>query len=498
MLKFTTQDIHRRYAPSECDRRIYLRELGIEGLPPSEFEQVLMRLGQRYEAQHLATFPKAVDLRSLDRDKRFRQTIALVKADCDALYQPLLKAETTLDGVVCEMVGEPDFLLREGPRYFIRDVKMARRVEEDNHPEILLQLQFYGWLFEQVFGFPPVRLEALNGKGEIVVVPFANEAVLHEIRDLIRLKQLAQEPYEPVGWTKCNACEFRGHCWPSAEAAKDVALVYDVDQSLATELHRQGVPSIPDLIERYDEGSLGELKRPWGSRLQKVGKKAGMILRRAKVLLDKTEVVLQSPRIPHFDHYVMFDLEGMPPHLDELDNIYLWGMQVFGKTQGEFMPAVANSGDNGDREGWSQFLANAEKVFRLFGDIPFVHWHHYERTHLDAYVQRYGDPAGIAARVRSNLLDLLPITRESVLLPLCSYSLKEVEKYVAFKRSQTEYGGSWSMAKYIEATETRDNALRKKLIDEILVYNREDLAATWAVFDWLRRKTVSFPRLQVL
>ena len=35
--------------------------------------------------------------------------------------------------------------------------------------------------------------------------------------------------------------------------------------------------------------------------------------------------------IPMRDNYIMFDLEGMPPHLDELEKIYLWGMQVYGK-----------------------------------------------------------------------------------------------------------------------------------------------------------------------
>jgi hypothetical protein len=128
----------------------------------------------------------------------------------------------------------------------------------------------------------------------------------------------------------------------------------------------------------------------------------------------------------------MFDLEGMPPHLDEFDKIYLWGMQVFGKIQGKFMPAISGFGDDGDHEGWKQFLTNAQSIFQQFGDIPFIHWHHYEKTHLDDYVERYGDPEGIAARVRRNLLDLLPIARDSVLLPLSSYSLKEVEKYVGF------------------------------------------------------------------
>lgn len=75
------------------------------------------------------------------------------------------------------------------------------------------------------------------------------------------------------------------------------------------------------------------------------------------------------------------------------------------------------------------------------------------------------------------------------MLPLPSFSLKVIEQYVGFKRKQDEYGGQWAMAKFIEATETRDDARRKELMDEILAYNQEDLEATWAVFTWLQSKT---------
>jgi predicted RecB family nuclease len=249
MLRLTAQDFYCRHTPSECDLRVVLREKGIGEAPPSEFEQVIMRLGKRHEEQHLATFPQFVDLRSVDREKRFEQTQTLVKAGSDVIYQPVLKALLSLDGRECEVIGEPDFLIRADGRYIIRDVKMARRIEKDSHPEILLQLQLYCWLYEQVFGAPPARLEVLNGKSEIVPVTTNHSAVLAEFRTLINLKQLAEAPYEPVGWTKCGACGFRDHCWPKAESEQDVSLVYDIDQSLARELHKQGVSNIPSFLE---------------------------------------------------------------------------------------------------------------------------------------------------------------------------------------------------------------------------------------------------------
>ena len=91
--------------------------------------------------------------------------------------------------------------------------------------------------------------------------------------------------------------------------------------------------------------------------------------------------------------------------------------------------------------------------------------------------------------MKRNLLDLLPITYESVALPVSSYGLKAVEQLAGYERQLEEYGGEWSMARYIEAMETRDEAVRAEIMDEILAYNREDLEATWAVMGWLQNFT---------
>jgi predicted RecB family nuclease len=44
------------------------------------------------------------------------------------------------------------------------------------------------------------------------------------------------------------------------------------------------------------------------------------------------------------------------------------------------------------------------------------------------------------------------------------------------------------MAQFILATETEDEAERNARMAEIPKCNEEDLAATWAVFEWLRGK----------
>ena len=407
------------------------------------------------------------------------------------IYQGEFAVDTVVGGMPVTIVGRPDFLILDGDGYLIRDSKLSRQVDEDHHKEIMLQLQLYGWLFEQTVGTPAKRLQVHTGKGDIVDVPYDGGCCCtvrtHEDR---RIEAARSRTVRACGLDKvwCRMRILRPLLATGRGERQDVSLVMEVDQGLARELNAAGVKSATQLLASFDVQRLSGFTRPWGERQQRVGKKAEKILVYADVLISGNERMLGAIAIPAHDNYVMFDLEGMPPHLDDLEKIYLWGMQVYGKRPSAFMGVTAGFGPNGDQEGWAAFLDAAQNLFADYGDIPFVHWHHYEKTHINQYIARYGDPDGTAARVLRNLLDLLPVTKNAIALPLPSYSLKVVEEYVGYKRTQDEYGGTWAMAQFILATETDDEAERNARMAEILKYNEEDLAATWAVFEWLRGK----------
>jgi len=488
-MKLAASHIYQYYRPTKCNLRITLREKGVKEGPASPFEEVLETLGQRHEKNHLMQFPSFVDLSKGNVSERTKQTKEAIQSETPVIYHGLLKASTVINGISCEVIGEPDYLLREEQAYIIQDSKLSRRITEKDHPEIFLQMCLYGWLFRQNFGVSPKSLQVHAGTGEIVEISFdeGNNA-LSALKEILTYRQVDSEPYSPVGWSKCNSCCFFEYCWPKAEGKQDVAIVFGIDQNLAISLRNEGVETIPQLIESFDEQKLNEFKRPYGKGMRKVGKNASSILRMANAIMSEKETILQEPDIPESSNYVMFDLEGLPPYLDEIEKIYLWGLQIFGESPSEFMAATAGTGSDGDQQGWNDFLEKAKSVFQKHGDIPFVHWHHYERNFLDKYIERFGDKGGIAMRVRENLVDLLPITRNSIALPVPSYSLKVIEKYVGFERSQDEYGGNWAMAKYIEAIEMEDENQRQEILDQILIYNKEDLEATWAVFQWLKSK----------
>jgi uncharacterized protein len=488
-MRLIASDFITHQRPHPCDLRVWLRHCGEPQREPTEYEEVLHRLGERHERKHLASLGKCADFSGLPEDERIKKTLAAVAARASVLYQPSFRVRHMFGTTKVEILGVPDFLILDGDGYIIRDAKMARHIDEENHPEILLQVQLYGWLYEKSCGAPPKALQVFSGMKEIVAVPYdGGVSALAALERLLAVKQQETEAYEPVGWSKCGTCGYNERCWNKAERNGDVALVSYIDQSLARTLNGMGIRTRRELLDSFDFVRLSELQRPLGTKEQRVGKKAERILLFAEAMEKREEKMLAHPAMPHLPNYAMFDLEGMPPHLDELDKIYMWGVQVFGEKPSEFMPAVSGFGPNGDKEGWLDFLENARRAFALHGDIPFVHWASYEKTYLLKYIQRHGDADGVAARVIANLLDLFTITKESIVLPVPSFSLKVIEQYVGYKRKLPEGNGQWAMAKFIEATETCDEAKRKELMEEILAYNQEDLEATWAVFKWLKTK----------
>lgn len=488
-MKLATQNIYDFYYPSQCERRLFYRFNREEEIPPGPFEQVIFRLGKRHEETHIKSLGEYFNVLELPRDQQIKKTEELIQGNMPIIYQGVLSVTEKIKDSEIELIGIPDIMIYNNSSYTIRDCKLARHADDKRHPEILAQLQVYGYLYEKTTRMKPTKLEAFLGDSSIVEVPYDDGvSAIKIIRELLDIITLPEVPYSPVGWSKCQDCGFSRICWDTSVKNNDVALVYDVDQNLARVFRAEGILTIEQLLEKYNEASLSELKRPWGNSLRKVGNSAKSIILHARAMKEKKNILLEKVALPDSPNLVMFDIEGFPPYLDELEKIYLWGLRIYGEKPSPFMPAVSPIEPDGDQKGWKGFLINCQTIFKEYGNIPFIHWHSYEKTKVKLYIERYGDPKGIAQRVLDNLVDLLPLTKKTMILSEPSYSLKVVEQFTEFKRTQDEYGGTWAMAKYIEAVETEDREAKREIIDQILKYNEEDLESMWAVLKWLKEK----------
>jgi predicted RecB family nuclease len=171
-------------ASSPCARRVALRYRGVKESSRTEFDDLLARLGASHETAHLQSLSGVKNLEGLDDASQERETLAAIRAGIPAIYQARFRVSLDLDGEPSDLVGLPDFLIRDGDGYIIRDSKLARRVE-GRHPEIALQLQLYGWLYEKVVGKPPVGLQVHSGSGDLINVPYdGGTAALEFLRHL--------------------------------------------------------------------------------------------------------------------------------------------------------------------------------------------------------------------------------------------------------------------------------------------------------------------------
>lgn len=478
----TADDVFALHRPSPCKRRVFLKANRPElAASPSDYDRMIMTLGQEHEAAHLASLPPAQRPRYRPGDLAAGAdaTRALVKEGADVIYQGVLLSEQA------GLAGIPDFLIRRGSSYVIRDAKLALNL--DSHPEVPAQLSLYARAFQDSFSVAPAGTEVVLGDGEIAET---KEVAVTELASRIAaLKDASGEPDEAVGWSKCQECAFFGHCWQEADKRRDPAVIYGVDQGMRNALVSIGVDTYDKLVE-MPVAELTILQRSWGKGSRKVGSTlAGKVQHQVKCILSGRVDILQEPEMPPDGPCVWFDIEA-DPHDEGLENrVYLWGClgDLRDGTEPEYWGAVADQGDEGDRQAWFDFLAHCRQMLNELGDVPFVHYSHYEKTWVRKYAERWGDPDGTAARVQSLLWDVQKKAITGyVCLPVPSYGLKAVEKCAGFKRTQDDYGGLWSIVRYREGVRASSDEERRSIGEDILRYNREDCEAMRYILDWLR------------
>jgi hypothetical protein len=63
-------------------------------------------------------------------------------------------------------------------------------------------------------------------------------------------------------------------------------------------------------------------------------------------------------------------LEGVPPDLEGVEEIFLWGMKVCGSATSQFQYSCTLPGESDDAATWFAFLDLAKQIFCKFSITP--------------------------------------------------------------------------------------------------------------------------------
>lgn len=457
-----------------CPHRVYLNAHEDPGKkrPLSQFLDLLFRRGSLHEKEVVARFEVSKP-EGVTHKKRFKSTLELMRRGEDLIYQGML--------IVEEHKGIPDLLKKVSVpsglgthSYIPIDIKSGKGYESNANNAANkiygIQLAFYARLLEAVQGVYPQQAIIINITGdEIPFDPSEFKTTLEEILPHIRALVTGQEKDHPALIQKCNVCGWYNLCLERLKASSDVTLVAGVGRGSKQALNEAGIRDIKD-VTTLDQGGIkvkgvkDKLAKKWS--------------RQAAVHLSGNIEILSHTPIPTAPTRIYFDFEDDP----FLDLIYLYGFLIVRHDGSSEYTSIWCDDHEGEPQAFLQFLELCRSVAKQ--DYRVYHYSKHETTVLDRLADKYA-----AAHVRplkkfqSKMVDLEKQVTSHVVLPVLSYGLKPVSKFVGFEYSDEDPGGSQSIAWFEEYQ--KEPGRNGELKERILTYNREDCAATKVVHDWL-------------
>ena len=459
MPHLTAQHI-RQY--SLCPCALYLNDHGPEEerAEVHAFVEHLMGLGREYEQKVASELPH-VAVPKGPIDERANITLRFMELGEERIYQPVL--------LHSNLLGIPDFLERTDTpsdlspfSYRPIDVKLPTSAK----PEHVAQLAFYGLLLGYVQELIPQTADIilLDGNRETIELAEHVEAVEQAIKHIQAIQQ--GERQLPTLSSECAMCAWHDYCLRMLYAIQDISLLNGLSGAKKGAIIEAGYADLPD-ISNADPEDLSEVRGIGESTAERM-------VMQAEVLIDGQPRILSVPRFPNTEVELYLDMECQ----QQTQVIYLIGvLEVREDGQEKFRPFLAGSpSDEGKM--WAEFLGYVEG---LPNELAIYHYHHFESTHLRKLVERHGIDEHLEDKLFDNLIDLHRVLKESVILPLHSYGLKPVAKWMGFEWRETESDAAMSMLWFDLWLSTGDRRYSELAVD----YNEDDCRATKVVKEWV-------------
>lgn len=372
--------------------------------------------------------------------------------------------------------GRPDLLIRtEGAsslgnwHYFAMDIKSSHELKNTH----TAQLVFYSQLLKNIQGVFPSKAGIINlDHEEHMIDPSAS---LSEFADLLEKLQRVRSGERPASVVR-KSCFDTGPwgeaCLADAEAKNDIALLYNVDVRKLEILRGLGIKTVNDVAEMNADEYAGIAPGLTARGLE-------TMKYQARALRDKTVFVKTPVELLESPYEIYFDIESDLPN----DADYLYGFLVReDHREPEYIRFVAEKPED-ESLMWKAFLAWLET---LPDDYVVYHYASYEKTRLRLLAQRHGGSDALE-RFRSRLIDLKPPATGRITFPLYFYSLKKICRSLGFQWRGNLQSGGESIDYYERWCKTGD----RKILEDILIYNEDDVRATAHLKDWLATYALS-------
>ena len=452
-------------------------------------------------------------------------TVELMRQGVVSIHQGVLRINY---GDKHVLLSCPDLLIKQpGYSNFGDWVYIPASIELGKRPKQEYQIlaAFHAHVLGQIQGsLPPTALLLLRGKDTAYQVDLTKWMPLmyEKLAECIQAMESQTAPELFISRQKCSLCHWYANCYANAKSQKHLSLLPGVTPIRYTQLKTLGItnpetlasinPEVLEDLPGFDRVIAAKLvlqaqsfveNRPFvlpqlalrnkantvNSQLPKVNissNKAQInpynsyqasspkkIIPKPSLLSRKSQIFAEDiVRSAPIELY--FDIEAQP----DLNLNYLLGILVVNKqTKTEQFYSFLAERPKDEKLIWRQFL----DLMWQYPEAPIYHFCVYEFDTVKSLAKLYRTPQSVVKPILNRFVDIYEQLTQSVTLPVESYALKAIAKWLGFKWRNSEASGAKCIYWYDQWLKTGD----RNLLEVIQSYNEDDCRATHSVKDWL-------------
>lgn len=290
------------------------------------------------------------------------------------------------------------------------------------------------------------------------------------------LKQ-PEAPEVFIAHNRCDLCQWLGHCYSIAESERHLSLLPGVTPSRYTYLKELGLLTLEDLATANPK-TLESLPGFGWQVTHRLIRQAQAALHNCAfpdvTCAEDTSPLLSVDELPTAPIELYFDIEAAP----DQNLVYLHGVLVVDReTNTETFHALLAETQPEEAVIWQQLL----DLLWQYPTAPIFHFCPYEVQTVKRLAEQYDTPSHWVEPLLDRFIDVHERVTRVAILPVESYALKPIARWVGFDWRNPEANGAQSICWYAQWIGTGDRSYLKDILD----YNEDDCRATYWVKNWL-------------
>ena len=283
---------------------------------------------------------------------------------------------------------------------------------------------------------------------------------------------------------KCSICSWKEFCDNEAKLNGFLTDIDGIGTKTAEYLKNAGIFNIEQLssiknseLNSFQVNNIEEINKLIN---QSKSYSSGIPIRKKK-LNNSSELFLKIKK-----GFFVLDIESDPDERNDFLYGFLSVNNIYDKYENYLYKPILNLINSNNK------IFNLEilKEINTREDWPILHYGETEKISIIKIAKLYNLSDIEIEKLKSRMIDLHFLIRDSWILPLKNYSLKTVANWVGFNWSQKNVSGSKALFWWIQYKINKQDSFLEKIIN----YNKDDCIATLEIAKWYLKNLNNFSK----